>query len=344
MKQREIDNIELLRKNKPLVYAKALKFPEKVKNKESIASIQIQYKYQCNFLCDHCAIERFGKNKGRTLTLADVKSIADQADAMGLVGMSVSGGEPLMFNDLEDVVNAMGPERFNICMDTNGWLLDMDKLQWLRGMGVDRLHLSMDGIKENHDEFRKADGSWDRCVKALKYAQEINFPIIVNIVVTKSMIESGELIRQLEYLDGQYASLLYAKPTGSFEGHKEEILNTKDIAYVESLTKKYPSTTHLTPCYDNSFMCFAFKRHFAITAFGDVLPCPWIPISMGNIFTEKLNDIVERGLLKKWFTYDNKYNCQSGNTDSFFYQNIMPQINMFEEYPVDWRKINWYED
>ncbi len=85
-----------------------------------------------------------------------------------------------------------------------------------------------------------------------------------------------------------------------------------------------------------------FKRHFSITAYGDVLPFPWVPISIGNIFSEDLETVVKRGLSMKWFSYDYKYSCQCGNRDTFFYQNILPQIDKADTYPADWKKINWF--
>jgi len=81
----------------------------------------------------------------------------------------------------------------------------------------------------------------------------------------------------------------------------------------------------------------------SITAFGDVLPCPWIPVSMGNIFEEDLETIVNRGLENKWFSYGPKRTCLSGNQDSYFNKVILPQIENADIYPADWRKINWDE-
>ena len=107
------------------------------------------------------------------------------------------------------------------------------------------------------------------------------------------------------------------------------------------LTTKYNCSTHLSPNCGHEFGCLCFKRHFSITAWGDVLPCPWIPITMGNIFEEDLNTIVKRGLNNKWFAYDYKYTCHSGNIDSEFYQKIIPQIEEASSYPVDYREIQW---
>lgn len=339
-----------LREKKPLVYEKIIKHPEKIKNKECVALIQLEYNYTCNFKCKHCAIEKFKQKNGRTLTISDIKRIADQVDAMGLASICVSGGEPLIFPDLEDIINAIGPERFIISIDTNGWLLTEDKIKWLVEKGVDRVHLSVDGLESNHDDFRRTKGSWKRSIAAIDLCKKHGLDVIINIVATKSMVSSGELIKQLDFVAkfDYHTSIIFAKPVGAFEQYKDEILDTKDINYIQSLHRqlggKYDTSTHLSPNCGYEFGCFCFKRHFSITAYGDVLPCPWIPIKMGNIFEEDLQTIVRRGLDIKWFSYDHKWSCLSGNKDMFFYKNILPQVEKSKDYPADWKKINWFDE
>ncbi|MCX5790646.1 MAG: radical SAM protein [Elusimicrobia bacterium] len=343
MTLREEKNRGKLQDRKPLAYAKIIKHPDRIKEKKCVALIQLQYNYTCNFKCKHCAIERFKQQDGRLLTVADVKKIADQADAMGLASICISGGEPLIFPDLKQVVDAIGPQRFVISMDTNGWLLTEEKVKWLVDIGVDRIHLSIDGLESNHNMFRGASGSWKKCVEALDHCRKHGLGVIINIVATKSLVTSGELVKQLDFIAqfGQHASIIFAKATGAFEDSKDEILNSKDIAFIQSLHSKYNTSTHLSPNCGYEFGCMCFKRHMSITAHGDVLPCPWIPISMGNIFKEDLETIINRGLSNKWFSYDSKFSCLSGNCDMTFYKKIMPQIDKADTYPVDWKKIKW---
>ncbi len=344
--ERELRNRRTLQEKKPLAYAKIITHPEKIKRKECVALIQLQYNYKCNFKCRHCAIERFRRKEGRTLTVPDVKRIADQADTMGLASICISGGEPLIFKDLKEIVDAIGSQRFVISMDTNGWLLSAEKVRWLVDIGVDRVHLSMDGLAENHAEFRGVKGSWERCIKALDYCKQYGLGVIINIVATKSLVKSGELVKELEYIKqfGEHASIIYAKAVGSFEEYKNEILDTKDLNFIQSLTSKYNVSTHLSPNCGHDFGCLCFKRHFSITAYGDVLPCPWIPITMGNIFEEDLATIVNRALKIKWFSYDHHFSCQSGNCDTLFYKKILPQVESADTYPAHWKKINWFEE
>jgi MoaA/NifB/PqqE/SkfB family radical SAM enzyme len=339
MNERELKNRMTLQQKKPLVFAKISKHPEMIRNKECVAFIPIQYSYACNFKCKHCSIEKFKRNE-KTLNLSDVKSIADQADAMGLASICITGGEPLIFPELKELFEAVGSERFNISMDTNGYLLTEEKVKWLIGMGVDRIHLSMDGLEASHDLFRASSGSWKKCIEVIGYCQKHGLGVIVNIVATKSSVNSGELVRQLEYLSqfNVHSSIINAKAVGAFENSQDEILDTKDLEYIQSLTSKFNCATHLSPNCGYVFGCLAIKRHLSITAYGDVLPCPWIPITMGNIRTEPLAEIINRALQIKWFSYDNKFTCLAGNRDTYFYQNILPQA---KDHPTDWRKIKW---
>ena len=341
--EREIKTRGELKERKPLAYAKIIRHPEKIANKESVALIQLQCDYRCNFKCKHCAIERFKQRGGRSLAIADIERIADQADAMGLASICISGGGPLIFPNLKDIVDAIGPERFVISMDTNGSRLDEATIKWLVDIGVDRIHLSIDGLEANHTAFRGVEGSWQKCIDALELCRKHGLGVIINIVVTKSLVGSGELIEQLEFVKqfNQHVSMIYAKATGAFEDSKDEILDTKDLQYIQSLTDIYNASTHLSVNNGHEFGCLCLKKHFSITAYGDVLPCPWIPISLGNIFEEDLETIVKRGLAMQWFSYDCKQSCLCGNRDSEFYQKILPQIEKSKQYPASWKDINW---
>ena len=104
--EKEQSGRNYLKEKKPLVFEKVSKFTEKFQRGESIAIIQLQYNYICNMKCEHCSIKRFqGANQNRRLTPKDVGRIAEQADEMGLARFVISGGEPTIFPDLEEIVN-----------------------------------------------------------------------------------------------------------------------------------------------------------------------------------------------------------------------------------------------
>ncbi|NQT30027.1 MAG: radical SAM protein [Candidatus Saganbacteria bacterium] len=301
----EKEKRNLLKNEKPHVYQKIMKFEEKIKNGESIAILQFQYDYKCNFACQHCDITRLrGKDPNRFFTPESVKELARQADEMGLAHIVITGGEPLVFPDFDDIVAAIDPAKFYITSDTNGWNLDEKRAKHLKEIGVDKVQLSFDSLSvEDHDAFRRKPGSHERCLRAIDAAQKAGLNIIIQTVVTKQRIRSQEFVDFLTFLNGKGVGVFvtYAKPVGEWEGNYDVLINKDDMDYLRGLESKYNVFTHLTPSYGLDLGCIAVKRMVSITKYGDVLPCPYIHVSLGNFFEEPLKDIIDRGLNIKFF-------------------------------------------
>lgn len=304
-KPQEVANRNKLQEEKPYVYEKMIKLEDKIKKGESIAIIQFQYNYNCNFRCDHCSVKRFqGANEAKSFTVEDVKSLSRQADELGLARFVITGGEPLTFKDFDELVAAIDPQKFYINCDTNGWFLNDEKAKHLKSIGVDRIQLSLDSLDaEEHDSFRKAKGSHSRALKAVDAARNAGLEIFIQTVVTKDRLYSEEFIEFLEFFNKQNIGVFvsYAKPVGSWEGHFDNLISKEDMKYMEELEKKHKVFTHLTSAYGLNMGCIAVKGMISVTQYGDVLPCPYIHTSIGNVFKEPLKDIIQRGLDIKYF-------------------------------------------
>ena len=305
LKKDEIEKRNKLKKEKPYVFEKISKFKEKVKNAESIAILQFQYDYKCNFKCQHCDVTKIkAKNPKIFFTPKSVRELSKQADEMGLAHIVITGGEPLVFPDFDDIVEAIDPQKFYITSDTNGWFLSEEKAKHLKSIGVDKIQLSLDSLyEEEHDIFRQSKGAYKRCLKAIDAAQNAGLNIIIQTVVTKQRVRSEEFIKFVEFLNNKNVGVFvtYAKPVGRWEKNFDVLITKEDMDYVRQLEKKYNIFTHLTPSYGLDLGCIAVKRMVSITKWGDVMPCPYIHISLGNFFEEPLKDIIERGLKIKYF-------------------------------------------
>lgn len=305
LKSSEIEKRNLLKKEKPYVYGKIMKFAEKVKKGESIAIIQFQYDYTCNFHCRHCDITRLrDKKKKRIFTINDVKELSRQADEMGLAHFVITGGEPLVFKDFDDLVKAINPQKFYITSDTNGWFLDEKRARHLKSIGIDKIQLSLDSLSaKEHDAFRRKPGSYAKAIRAIDATLGAGLNIIVQTVVTKQRVRSKEFIDFLEFLNAKGVGVFvtYAKPVGDWEGNFDVLISRDDMDYIRELEKKHNVFTHLTPAYGLDLGCIAVKRMISVTKYGDVMPCPYIHCSLGNFFEEPLKDIIERGLKIKYF-------------------------------------------
>ena len=301
----EASNRNKLKESKPYVYEKMIKLDEKFRRGESIAIIQFQYNYVCNLTCEHCSIKRFqGKNERHSFTIEDVKNLSRQADELGLARFVITGGEPLTFKDFDELVAAIDPKKFYINCDTNGWLLDEARAKHLKSIGIDRIQLSIDSLDaDEHDRFRNKKGSHARAMKAVDISLAAGLEIFIQTVVTKQRVRSEEFVKFVEYFNkkGVGVFVSYAKPVGSWEGNYSRLVDKDDMKYMEELEKKHRVFTHLTPAYGLSMGCIAVKGMISVTQYGDVLPCPYIHVSIGNVFKEPLKDILRRGLGIKYF-------------------------------------------
>lgn len=297
----EQEKREKLRRNKPLVYDKVMRYDERLANGESIAIIQFQYSYACNFHCAHCSVSNFRNitSKRRYFKLEDVRELSRQADACGLGHIDLTGGEPLAFHDLDQVIEAIDPSRFYLQVDTNGWLMDDEKAKHIKSLGVDKVQLSLDNLEPgDHDAFRKKSGSFERSVRAIDAIRNAGLQLQIATVVTHQRARSEEFIQFLEFAKskGAAVSVVWPKLVGEWEGRHDLAIQREDIEYIHSLSSKYHVYDHLSPKYGQDIGCLAVKGMISITRYGDVMPCPWMYFVIGNFFEEPLEVILHRGM------------------------------------------------
>jgi MoaA/NifB/PqqE/SkfB family radical SAM enzyme len=302
----EIENRNRLKIHKPLVYEKVIKYSEKFRNGESIAIVQLQYDYTCNFRCQHCAIRCLQKKKDdRSFKPDDIRGLSRQADEMGLAHINISGGEPLIFPDLDEVIKAFDPEKFYMQCDTNGWFMTDERAKHLKSIGIDRMQVSIDSLDPKaHDSFRRQPGSHERAIKAVDSMQNAGLEMQIATVVTKQRLRTDEFIEFLKFTKSKGAplSVVWPKPVGAWEGKFDGLIDEEDMKYFRKLEKQYRVYDHLTPGYGIDSGCCSVKRNVNITKWGDVLPCCWMYFSLGNFFKEPLKDIIARGMGIKHFS------------------------------------------
>ena len=259
--------------------------------------------------------------------------------------ITITGGEPLLFKDFDQLVEAIDPKKFYIATDTNGWLLDVKKAKHLKSIGVDKVHLSIDSMNvEEHDDFRQHKGSHERAIKAIDAAKEAGLNILINTVVTKQRVHSDEFIEYLKLMKSKDVPTLalFPKLVGLWEGRYDILVDKEDAAYVRELEKEYKVFTHLSGFNGINFGCPAVKRMVSITKYGDIMPCPWIYTSLGNFFDEPLKDILDRGMRIKYFG-NRMETCLSSENLPFIKKYVEGRM-YGKDMPVPYKEVFTQED
>ena len=92
----------------------------------------------------------------------------------------------------------------------------------------------------------------------------------------------------------------YAKPVGNAKEHLEWVIKKDDADYLRELEKEYQVFTHMTPSYGMHQGCITVKGIITVTSTGDIVPCPYMDMSIGNYLKEPLKNILTRGMKNKW--------------------------------------------
>jgi MoaA/NifB/PqqE/SkfB family radical SAM enzyme len=156
--------------------------------------VQLDVTDRCNFQCPTCSKAAVPPSP-RELTLDQWTSALDRIRSVPLMReISISGGEPFTRPDMFEILEKAKAVRLRVVLLTNGWLVKRDTLQRLEEIGVDRLLVSLNSLRESgHDESRAKAGSFARIMQLIDdwRAGERGMGLSLATVVTEA--NCGEL-------------------------------------------------------------------------------------------------------------------------------------------------------
>jgi GTP 3',8-cyclase len=133
------------------------------------------------------------------LKLQDIIEIARVATSYGIRKIRITGGEPLLRDDLEELIVGLVslPDNPEICMTTNGSLLTKRKAVQLRRCGLARVNISLDTINPNQFKKITGGGNIDDVHRGIEAARFAGFQLIkINMVVNDGTKQNIEAMRE----------------------------------------------------------------------------------------------------------------------------------------------------
>ena len=150
--------------------------------------------YRCNQRCRYCGVRR---EEVRDADTARVVDIIERLARLGTRVVVLSGGEPLVRDDIGRIIDACARHRMRVLLKSNGALLP-ERLGELRRVG--EVQISLDGPREVHDRIRGA-GSFDKVVEAVGVCRQAGIPVCLTAVLTRhSLPRLPELLDIVERL------------------------------------------------------------------------------------------------------------------------------------------------
>lgn len=145
---------------------------------------------RCNLACLHCGAVK--EHYSVELTTLQVLGILDQLASMKVRMFAVTGGEPLLREDLLPILAYAHKLGMNTGFATNGFFLDQEMAARIHAAGVDSVQVSLDGMQEIHTLMRGSPLSYTRAWNALENLIKANIPV-VSVATTITCENVGEL-------------------------------------------------------------------------------------------------------------------------------------------------------
>jgi GeoRSP system radical SAM/SPASM protein len=260
----------------------------------------------CNFACRHCySREDVHEELDREVLAACLRKVAEA----GVFYVNFGGGEPLLRRDLLEIASLARSFGLRVSMNSNGWLIDRQTAAALGAAGFSKVGVSIDShLPEVHDGFRGMAGSHARAVAALGHLASAGIATSLSTVICRINNRTiGDLVAFA--LDQGVGQLNFHnfKCSGLGMAHKDELDLSPDEwkeFYQEAFAAKQ-RTKGLDISLDDPIIALLGARDAGsmvkgsvcgklslnIKANGDITPCGFIPVVIGNIVRDDLREV-----------------------------------------------------
>lgn len=199
--------------------------------------LQIHPTLRCNLKCTHCYSSSSPSN-AEEMNVNTLKDAITDAERLGFRSLSISGGEPLMYRGLEELLFHARSIGMRTGMVTNGALMSKDKVNRLAAL-VDVVAVSLDGPRDLHNRIRGSHQSYDRALRALALLADAGVSSAVLHTVTK---DSLPFVAGLVSMAHQYGAdvvrlhplELYGRAAGSMQAQALDETD-KNKLYLQAL-------------------------------------------------------------------------------------------------------------
>jgi MoaA/NifB/PqqE/SkfB family radical SAM enzyme len=149
----------------------------------------------CNLACEYCDRHTPLPNE---LTLEEILTIIGEFADMGMAGMTLDGGDPLVRGDIDRIIDELARLGVRIVINTNGILIPK-KIESVRKATL--VNVSLDGPERHHDAMR-GEGSFEKAVRGVRAARDAGVVVKLRCTVHRENISAvPELVRIAEDLD-----------------------------------------------------------------------------------------------------------------------------------------------
>ncbi len=162
---------------------------------------------RCNLTCRHCYATSADRDFPGELSTEEVFEVMDDLRAFGVPVLILSGGEPLMRPDIFAISCRAKALGFYVGLSTNGTLIDAGNIGDIAAVGYDYVGISLDGMRETHDRFRRLEGAFDAALRGIRLCRDAGIKVGMRFTLTRD--NAHDLPELLQLMDGEGIDKFY---------------------------------------------------------------------------------------------------------------------------------------
>ena len=166
---------------------------------------------RCNLACKHCYATSADIDFAGELDTAEVFAVMEDLRSYGVSVLILSGGEPLLRPDIFEISERAREMGFYVGLSSNGTLINDDNIADIERIGYDYVGVSLDGMPDTHDRFRRKPGAFDDSIHGIRLCREAGIKIGLRYTLTRdNASELPDLLQLMcdEEIDKFYLSHL----------------------------------------------------------------------------------------------------------------------------------------
>jgi MoaA/NifB/PqqE/SkfB family radical SAM enzyme len=264
----------------------------------------LQITYRCNLKCKICDFWK-PEYEGRSeLSLSEIKIIGKKLSRLGTLILSLAGGEPLIREDIFDVITALNKANHFPILITNGWFVDQTVARDILRAGLQEISVSVDySDPARHDAMRGKKGSWARAIRALELLNRArpdarNRVHMITVLMDDNIDDVENMMKIARELGVTYMVNLYSYNRGAKKGRLPRAGVTEKLL---ELKRRYPEFITLTTYLEHLDQaiveggigdCQTGRLLMNIDSVGNVARCTeTLGEPVGNILREDIENI-----------------------------------------------------
>ena len=171
---------------------------------------------RCNLSCVHCRAAAEDHDYPDELDTEASFRLLDQIREVGEPIIILTGGEPLMREDIFEIASYGTSIGLRMVMAPNGTMITRENARKMKASGIKRISISLDGsTKESHDTFRGVEGAYEGALNGIALAKEAGLDFQINSVITKTTLdEIPKILALAEDLGAVAHHIFLLVPTG----------------------------------------------------------------------------------------------------------------------------------